>query len=85
MQSIQRFVNSFCRTFFLPVGAAIPCNSHPLLPHNPCRDCVCSALRVARGRILEDRAALGKHFLKKIQASSIGAMRHRSRDHGQGA
>ncbi|WP_291455392.1 hypothetical protein, partial [Cupriavidus sp.] len=27
MQSIQRFVNSFCRTFFLPVSAAILCTT----------------------------------------------------------
>ncbi|WP_231582320.1 hypothetical protein, partial [Cupriavidus sp. SHE] len=63
------FRQQFLQNFFLPVSAASLRNPNPLPPRNPCRCCVCSAFRVARGRILDDHTAEGKRFRKRIYLS----------------
>ena len=72
MQSIQRFVNRFRRTFFCRPALANPANSNPHQPRNPCRCCVCSAVRVARGRILDGFHVVRKGFLKKGKTTPAG-------------
>ncbi|WP_206751187.1 hypothetical protein, partial [Cupriavidus agavae] len=60
MQSFHRFVNSLQKFFFSAGWRCKPSQPPPLLPRNPCRCCVCSAVCVARGRIVDDSQGMRK-------------------------
>ncbi|MEN7531286.1 hypothetical protein, partial [Cupriavidus sp. DL-D2] len=68
MQNIHRFVNSLQKIFFSAGQRCKTPQPPPLLPRNPCLPCVCSAVCVARGRILDAICGLRKIFLKIISS-----------------
>ena len=72
MKNNLRFVNRSAKFFSLRSALQNRSADHPST-RNPCRCCVCSAVCVARGRILREPAQAGKGFVIKISDFSGNA------------